>query len=59
MVEDFVKTSFSGKFFGESEVGEVIAKPLCRVKKLPEFKYKNWKGGLDEYYTDEGMKWMI
>jgi len=46
-----VKTSFSGKFFGGFEVREVIAKPLCRVKKLPEFKYKNWKGNLDEYYA--------
>lgn len=44
-----VKTAHSSSFFKEFEVREVIAKPICRVKKLPEYKYKNWKGNLDEY----------
>lgn len=46
-----VKTAHSSSFFKEFEVREVIAKPICRVKKLPEYKYKNWKGNLDEYYS--------
>ena len=45
-----VKTAHSGHFLTEFEVREIIAKPICRVKKLPEYKYENWKGSLDEYY---------
>jgi hypothetical protein len=45
-----VKTAHSGNFFREFEVKEIIAKPTCRVKKLPEYKYKNWKGNIDQYY---------
>jgi hypothetical protein len=45
-----VKTTHSGNFFREFEVREIIAKPICRVKKLPEYKYKNWKGNIDQYY---------
>jgi hypothetical protein len=47
-----VKTSYSGSFFGEFEVKEIIAKPMCRVKKLPEYKCENWKGNVDQYYSD-------
>ncbi|MGC8895534.1 MAG: pyruvate kinase alpha/beta domain-containing protein [Candidatus Bathyarchaeia archaeon] len=45
-----VKTAYSGSFFKEFEVKEIIAKPICRVKTLPEYKYENWKGNLDQYY---------
>ncbi|MDH7477631.1 MAG: pyruvate kinase alpha/beta domain-containing protein [Candidatus Bathyarchaeota archaeon] len=45
-----VKASYSGSFFKEFEVREIIAKPICRVKELPEYKYENWKGNLDQYY---------
>jgi hypothetical protein len=45
-----VKTAYSSNFFKEFEVREIIAKPICRVKKLPEYRYKNWKGNIDEYY---------
>jgi hypothetical protein len=45
-----VKTTYSGGFFKEFEVREIIAKPICRVKALPEYKYENWKGNLDQYY---------
>jgi hypothetical protein len=45
-----VKTAYSGGFFKEFEVREIIAKPICRVKALPEYKYENWKGNLDQYY---------
>jgi len=45
-----VKTAYSGNFFREFEVKEIIVKPSCRVKKLPEYKYKNWKGNIDKYY---------
>lgn len=51
-----VKTAYSGNFFKEFEVKEVIAKPLCRVKKLPEYKFENWKGSLDEYYKRKKEK---
>ncbi|MGQ9538795.1 MAG: hypothetical protein ACUVTE_04320 [Candidatus Bathycorpusculaceae bacterium] len=45
-----VKAAYSVNFFKEFEVKEVIAKPLCHVKRLPEFKCENWKGSLEEYY---------
>jgi hypothetical protein len=45
-----VKTAFSMNFFKEFEVKEVIAKPSCRVKELPEHTYKHWKGNLEKYY---------
>ncbi|MDI6690406.1 MAG: pyruvate kinase alpha/beta domain-containing protein [Candidatus Bathyarchaeota archaeon] len=45
-----VKTANSGSFFREFEVREIIAKPICRVRALPEYKYENWKGNLDQYY---------
>lgn len=45
-----VKTASSMNFFKEFEVKETIAKPSCRVKKLPEHEYKYWKGDLDKYY---------
>jgi len=46
-----VETAYSMNFFKKFEVREIIAKPLHRVKKLPEHKYKHWKGNLDEYYA--------
>ena len=45
-----VKTAYSMNFFKEFEVKEIIAKPICRVKKLPEYEFENWKGNLDKYY---------
>jgi len=41
-------------FFKEFEVREIIAKPLCRVKRLPEFKCEDWKGNLEDYYSQLG-----
>ncbi|PMB74269.1 hypothetical protein C0199_00395 [Candidatus Bathyarchaeota archaeon] len=49
-----VKTAYSMNFFKNFEVREIIAKPLCRVKTLPEFKYENWKGDLESYYSQLG-----
>jgi len=46
-----VETAYSMNFFKKFEVREVIAKPIHRVKKLPEHKYKHWKGDLDKYYA--------
>ena len=45
-----VKTTFGAHLFGEFVVKEITAKPVCRVKKLPEYEFKNWKGNLDAYY---------
>ena len=45
-----VKTSYSMNFFKNFEVKEIIAKPSCRVKKLPEHTYEKWKGNLNKYY---------
>ena len=45
-----VRTTYSMNFFKEFEIKEVIAKPSCRVKRLPEHKYDSWKGDLDKYY---------
>ena len=48
-----VETAYSMNFFKKFEVREIIAKPLHRVKKLPEHKYKHWKGDLDKYYAPD------
>jgi len=45
-----VETAYSMNFFKKFEVKEIIAKPRCRVKELPEYKYENWRGDLDKYY---------
>lgn len=45
-----VRTAYSMNFFKDFEVREIIVKPICRVRELPEYKYENWKGDLDEYY---------
>ncbi len=45
-----VKTTYSMNFFKEFEVKEIVARPLRRVKKLPEYKNENWKGKIDQYY---------
>ena len=44
------KTTYSMNFFKNFEVKEIIAKPRYRVKELPEYKFKNWKGDLNKYY---------
>jgi hypothetical protein len=49
-----VKAAYSMNFFKEFEVREIIAKPLCRVKRLPEFKCEDWKGNLEDYYSQLG-----
>jgi len=48
-----VKAAYSMNFFKNFEVREIIAKPSCRVKKLPEYKFENWKGNLDDYYLQQ------
>jgi hypothetical protein len=51
-----VRATPSMRFFKDLEVREVIAKPRCRVRELPEYTYENWKGDLSPYYeveTDE------
>jgi hypothetical protein len=46
-----VRTAYSLHFFQEFTVREIIARPRCRVRKLPEHGYENWKGDLDAYYA--------
>jgi hypothetical protein len=48
-----VKTAYSMRFFKEFEVREIIAKPSTRVKMLPEYKFENWRGDLDKYYSSD------
>jgi len=45
-----VRATYSMNFFQDFEIREIIAKPRCRVKKLPEYGYENWKGDLGPYY---------
>jgi len=49
-----VRTAYSMNFFREFEVQEVIAKPLRRVRALPEHGHENWRGDLDRYYRGLG-----
>ena len=46
-----VKTAYSIYFFRDFEIRETIARPRCRVRELPEYKFENWKGDLDKYYS--------
>jgi hypothetical protein len=46
-----VKTAGSMSFFKEFEVRKIIARPMCRVRRLPEYEFENWKGDLDKYYS--------
>jgi len=48
-----VKTAYSMNFFKKFVVKEIVAKPLCKVEELPEYKSKNWKGDLDKYYESK------
>lgn len=45
-----VKTSYSGGFFTDFEVLELIAKPRRPGRRLPEYKQEDWKGDLEQYY---------
>lgn len=49
-----VKTAYGMSFFKDFEVKETVAKPLCRVKKLPEFEDENWRDNLEGYYSKLG-----
>lgn len=45
-----VRTSYSGSFFSEFAVLEVIAKPRYPDRRLPEYEQEGWKGDLNQYY---------
>jgi hypothetical protein len=45
-----VRPTYSMNFFKDFEIREIIARPRCRVRKLPEYEYENWRGDLDKYY---------
>jgi hypothetical protein len=47
-----VKAAGSMSFFKEFEVREVVARPMCRVRRLPEYEFENWKGDLYKYYHE-------
>jgi hypothetical protein len=51
-----VRATPSMRFFKDLEVREVIAKPRCRVRELPEYTYENWRGDLGRYYGVETHK---
>jgi hypothetical protein len=48
-----VRAAYSMNFFRDFEVREIIARPRCRVRKLPEYEFENWKGDLEAYYKAE------
>jgi uncharacterized protein len=45
-----VRTSYSGSFFSDFEVIEIIARPRCPGRRLPEYEQEGWKGNLNQYY---------
>ena len=45
-----VKACWSGDFFTNFEVLELIAKPRRTWIRLPEYEQEDWKGDLDQYY---------
>jgi hypothetical protein len=48
-----VRATPSMRFFKDLEVREVIAKPRCRVRELPEYTCENWRGNLSRCYGVE------
>ncbi|MCR4401688.1 MAG: hypothetical protein NUW12_02725 [Firmicutes bacterium] len=46
-----VKTTYSMHFFTSFEVREALAKPRCRIDRLPEYEHESWKGDLEKYYS--------
>jgi hypothetical protein len=46
-----VRAASSMSFFQDFEIHEIIARPRCRVRKLPEYEFENWKGDLEKYYS--------
>ncbi|MBN1452903.1 MAG: hypothetical protein JW963_17930 [Anaerolineales bacterium] len=44
------RATYSMNFFKEFEIHEIIARPRCRVRKLPEYEFENWKGDVEQYY---------
>jgi hypothetical protein len=47
------RPAYTMKFLAKSEVVEIVAKPQCRVTKLPEHEFGGWKGNLDPYYQTQ------
>lgn len=45
-----VRTAYSWSFFADFEVREIVARPCCRVHRLPEHESAEWKGDLEAYY---------
>lgn len=45
-----VRAAYSMDFFRQFDVLELVAKPRCRVKTMPEFESPGWKGDLSQYY---------
>jgi len=48
-----VRPTYAMNFLTKFEVVEIVAKPQCRVTKLPEHEFKGWKGNLDPYYQNQ------
>lgn len=48
-----VRPAYSMSFFADFEIKEIVARPRCRVRNLPEYEHENWKGDLDQYYGQE------
>ncbi len=44
------EASYTRNFFTDFTIQEILAKPLQRVKQLPEYEDSAWKGNLEEYY---------
>jgi hypothetical protein len=48
-----VRPTYTMNFFKSFEIREIIARPICRVKEMPEHEYENWKGDINQYYDYE------
>lgn len=48
-----VRPTYTMNFFKSFEIREIIARPVCRVKEMPEHEHENWRGNLDQYYRYE------
>jgi len=48
-----VKVAYSMDFFSKFTVEEVVAKPRCRLKGLPEYDDPAWCGNIEQYYEQD------
>ncbi len=45
-----VRATYTAEFYDRFELREFIARPRCRLHRLPEYEQEGWRGDLEPYY---------